>query len=346
MNAPGEHAANGYADDEELDALVGRADLDGLVRLVDARTERRDWAGLARLRDRCRAAVLTGRQLWPATTLAEYRLALSAPAAWAVEAINSDGGRFTVGPLTEVVAQGRTWAELGPHLELGPAAAVVMHERVLRGEDLSGDPGAASLPDPLELPRVLGAWEPTLEVTYHDNGVTADAPASPGRERFAPLRTAATPGEVLDDPEVTDAVRDLVRPWVADSNGRAEVVCVEGSADDAVAALGVPAAAGSLAPLATVEALAWLSWTGASGGAHGRRRGGAAGRFGMWWLLATLGDLTDDWPPATDELGGFAGSLQWSWWDAGEPPVGWRLQIAVHDPEAGLSWAINASDAA
>ena len=39
-------------DDDRLDQLIQRADLDELVRLVDARTLDRDWAGLLRLRDR------------------------------------------------------------------------------------------------------------------------------------------------------------------------------------------------------------------------------------------------------------------------------------------------------
>ena len=66
--------------DETLDELVHRADLDSLIRLVDDRTAARDWDGLRRARDRARSAVNTGRQLWPVATLAEYRLALLAPA--------------------------------------------------------------------------------------------------------------------------------------------------------------------------------------------------------------------------------------------------------------------------
>ena len=36
--------------DDELDATVQRADLDELVRLIDRRTELRDWNGLVRTR--------------------------------------------------------------------------------------------------------------------------------------------------------------------------------------------------------------------------------------------------------------------------------------------------------
>ena len=84
------------------------------VRLVDDRTAARDWAGLRVARDRCRAAVATGRQLWPAATLAEYRLALVAPPEWAAPMIADDAGLFTIGPLTEVIAQHHTWAALQP----------------------------------------------------------------------------------------------------------------------------------------------------------------------------------------------------------------------------------------
>jgi hypothetical protein len=33
-----------------------------------------------------------------------------------------------------------------------------------------------------------------------------------------------------------------------------------------------------------------MGWTAASGGAFGRRRGAAAGRFGAWWALAAGDD--------------------------------------------------------
>src|SRR6266508_604448 len=82
-----------------LDELIELGDLDELVREIDRVCERRDWAGLVRLRDRSRAAVSRGKQLWPAASLAEYRLALEAP------------GRF----------------------------AAVAHERVVRGENLVAD---------------------------------------------------------------------------------------------------------------------------------------------------------------------------------------------------------------
>ncbi|MFT6293461.1 MAG: hypothetical protein ACJAR2_004087, partial [Ilumatobacter sp.] len=69
-----------HVPDDDLDALIHRSDLDGLVRMIDDRCSSRDWSGLLRVRDRSRQAVGTGRQLWPAATLAEYRIALLADA--------------------------------------------------------------------------------------------------------------------------------------------------------------------------------------------------------------------------------------------------------------------------
>ncbi len=128
--------------DDELDGLIHRADLDGLVRMIDDRTTAHEWAGLLRVRDRCRRAVDTGRQLWPAATLAEHRLALLAPPEFvAVVLDESDGvsGRFTIGPLTEVAAQHHGWNELVGHLDRGPRAAFVAHERSIRGERIPVD---------------------------------------------------------------------------------------------------------------------------------------------------------------------------------------------------------------
>ena len=327
--------------DDELDELVHRADLDGLVRLIDARCSGRDWAGLLHLRDRSRHAVLTGRQLWPAATLAEYRLALWAPTEWAARVLDEDSGRFTIGPLTEVVAQHHSFAELRPLLPDGPRAGFVAHERVLRGEQVD----ATGLVDVLDLPFALQPWEPAYPLaTYGDDGIDAPAPARPGRDRFVVVEGEVRPALTEDDgDEVVAAVRQLLEPWTASSNGRAEVVCVEGTGADALATLGIVQP--RVAPIDAADALAWLAWAGASGGAHGRRRGGAIGRFGAWWVLAAIGDLSAEWPIDPAELGEFAGDLGWFWWDAGEPDLGWELQLAIEDPIDGLAWAISARDA-
>lgn len=329
-------------DDDVLDGLIHRADLDGLVRLVDDCCSTRDWARLRRLRDAARHAVGTGRQLWPAATLAEYRLALLAPPEWAAGVLDEGSGRFAVGPLTEVVAQHHTWAELAPLLEPGPRAAFVAHERALRGEVIAPDT-TAGLPDVLDLPYSIAPWEPDyLLATYGDAGGEFPAPATPGP--WEDVTLPGSPPEQLDDEAVELAVRQLVEPWTASSNGRAEVVAVQGDVPGALRALGLTAA--RRAPLAPAAAIAWLAWAGASGGAHGRRRGAAAGRFGALWVLGALTDVLDEWPIPIEELGELAASLRWWWWDAHEPATGWQLQLAVEDPVEGLAWAISARDAA
>ena len=329
------------AADEQLDALVHRADLDELIRLVDARTSAQDWAGLRRAHDRARHAVTTGRQLWPVATLAEYRLALLAPPEWAAMTIADDGGLFTIGPLPEVIAQHHTWAELAGVLPSGPRAAIVAHERVLRGEALDhGTVGA--LPPVIDMPFELAPWEPRYELAaYTDNGIDAPSPPVPAAGAVQPFERSDA-AELISDDSVDLAVRQLVETWTADSNGHAEVVAVIGTAADAVAALGVTR--GSLVEFSLAEAMAWLAWAGASGGAHGRRRGAALGRFGALWTLAAVLDVTDEWPVPLDELAQLAGELRWYWWDAAEPVTGWRLQLTVEDRLDGMAWAIAARD--
>jgi hypothetical protein len=324
--------------DDRLDALIHRGDLDGLVRMIDDRCSDRDWAGLLRLRNRSRHAVETGRQLWPAATLAEYRLALlAAPEYVAAVLDESDGlsGRFTIGPLTEVAAQHHSWDELRSVLDLGPRAAFVAHERALRGERIQ----APELPAVLDLPLDLQDWEPDYSLaTYTDAGAEFPMPALPDDW----VDVSPVPAELLDD-DVDLAVRQLVEPWLTGSNGHADVVCVEGGVAEALGALGLRRA--RVARLEPSTALAWLGWAGASGGAHGRRRGAASGRFGAWWTLAALGDLVDDWPVHPDELGELASELRWYRWDAHEPAMGWQLQLAVEDPDEQTAWVILARDA-
>jgi resuscitation-promoting factor RpfA len=328
--------------DDVLAGLIHRADLDGLVRLVDDCCASRDWPRLRRLRDDARHAVGTGRQLWPAATIAEYRLALLAPAPWAAGVLDEGSGRFSIGPLTEVVAQHHTWAELAPLLEPGPRAAVIAQERALRGEAI--DPATTvALPDVIDLPLSIDGWEPAYELaTYGDDH--GEFPAPPLPTVFADVELAPVPPPLLDDNSVELAVRQLVEAWTATSNGRADVVAVEGGAAGALRAMGVARARWS--PLDPAAAVAWMAWAGASGGAHGRRRGAAAGRFGALWVVGALGDLLDDWPVPLGELGEVAADLRWWWWDAHEPATGWQLQLAIEDPDEGFAWAISARDAA
>ena len=151
-------------------------------------------------------------------------------------------------------------------------------------------------------------------------------------------------GRPAEDPESVAALTDLASAWAGESNGRAVAVAVRGTARAAVTALGAPSP--RLSEIEGRDALALMAWTAASGGAHGRRRGAAAGRFGAWWAVAALGGLLDEWPPAADEIGEVLMALRWFVWDSGEPEVGWMLRLAVEDTDESLAWAVAAMDTA
>ncbi len=327
-------------DDQELDDLILVVDLDGLVRMVDERCSSADWAGLLRLRDRCAAATVeTGRQLWAAATLAEYRLALLAPDSWAATVLDGESGRFTIGPLSEVVAVNHTWAGLAPHLDVVPIATFIAHERAIRGETIPRT-DLAELPPVLDIPAALQPWEPAYPTSVYSNAGAEHPEPEPTGDLVA--ATPPTGADVVEDDSTELAVRQLLDTWTTASTGRVETVCVTGDHLAALGALGVRSV--RVAEITAAEAIARLAWAGASGGARGRRRGMAIGRFSAWWLLGAVGDLHDDWPPTPAEVEELLASLRWYRWDAHEPPGGWRLQLAIEDEQEGLAWAINATD--
>ena len=324
-------------DTSELDDAVRRADLDELVRIIDGLCSARGWDALVTLRDRCARAHETGHQLWPAASHAAYRLALEAPAPYAA-AVLEDGAPFSLGPLPEVVAQAHPWHDLAPHVPNGPAAVLTAHERVLRGEDLS----EVELPGPsvLELPLRLERWEPQYALAeYRSDRADFPMPEIPA------LQPAALPTAPLDieRDEASHALVELVRSWTAGSDGRADAVTVRGDALDAIAALG--SANVRIASIEPANAMALMAWAGASGGAHGRRSGAAAGRFGAWWVAGALTDLLDKWPPDPARLGTELASLDFFAWGNDEPETGWRLQLAVTNRALGRTWAVAARDA-
>ena len=330
--------------DDDLDPLIARADLDGLVRLIDARCESRDWEGLLRVRTRSRFALESGRQLWPAATLAEYRLALHATADWATQVLDEDGGRFSIGPLTEVVSQNHVWSELSDRQPVGPRRSFVAYERALRGERI----GDGVVDRALDIPIDLQSWEPSYPLpTYSDNGVDAPSPADSWTHIWSPVTSSADHAELVSDPDLDMALRTLVEPWTSSSNGRAESLVVDGGPDEVLGALGVANA--RITPLGTQQALTWLAWCGASGGAHGRRRGGALGRFGVWWMLAAIGGFTDEWDELCrrgqlgDECGDVAVSTSWFRYDDGTRS-GYELSLITHDADEDISIALVARD--
>jgi resuscitation-promoting factor RpfA len=247
-------------------------------------------------------------------------------------------GRFALGPLTEVAASTHTWEELAPHLASdSPLAGTVAQERVLRGEDLRGDPRAN--PDVLELPLALAAWEPSYPLpSYRGGGMVVPEPPD------LPEPAATEPGDqaaqIVVRPVVVRALLDLVEVWTSESSGEAAAAVVRGGPADALARLGVEHP--RLVRIGLAEALAWMAWAASSGGAHGVRRGAALGRFDAWWAAAALAG--SEWPPEAGELGAALGRLDWWAWDDGVPATGWVLRLAAADPDAGWAAALDARD--
>ena len=321
---------------EGLAELVELGDPAALLRAVDGLCASRDWAGLVDLRQRLEEAVERGRPLWPVTTYVEYRMALDGPAAEAGSVLRPGAARFALGPLTEVAASTHSFAELAPHLT-GPAVAgAVAQERVLRGEDLRGVPGAHA--EVLELPLALAPWEPAYALaTYRPD--EREVP-DPGAEAVAMVAGRADPGPALERPDVSRALTDLVEVWTSESDGEARALVVSGGPAEAVAALGH--AEHRLGQVTPASAMARMAWAAASGGAHGVRRGAALGRFDAWWAAAALAGL--DWPPDPDELGAVVERLGWWVWDDGMPGTGWVLRLVVADPGTGWAAALDATD--
>lgn len=314
---------------------IARGDLDALVRLVGALAGRADWEGLVSLRDRSRAALERGLQLWPAAEYAEYRLALEAPGAFAGPLVVEGAGRFSLGPLWEVAASSHSWEELREHIPPGPARSLAAHERVVRGEDLTGDstidPGVA------DVPAVLQEWEPAYPVaTFHAD--RADFP-SPPLPRLHPRRLPPA-GRPVEDAESVEALVSLARTWAEQSNGRVEAIVVEGGAEAAMAALGHDrVAAGEIGGAA---ALAWMAWAAASGGAYGRRRGTAAGRPAAWWAAAVLAGR--EWPVEPGTLAQDLAAMHLMAWEPPDFTAGWGLHLAGELPDEGLGFAVAAVD--
>lgn len=310
---------------------IESSDTDELVRVVDGYCQSKAWDELADLRRRCSEAVGRGKQLWGVEEHIRYRLALEAPPERAGPIVSEGPLRFGLGPLAEVAASTKTWIEMEPHLAIGPERNTVAAERVVRGEA-----GVIELPD---LPNSLMPWEKGYPLaTYKPDKVETPSP------RIPELEDVELPSEVIrmSDSESEGALGDLVAPWLEQSNGRYDTATVEGTASEAVRALGLTRA--RLGELDAAEAFNWMTWAGASGGAHGQRRGAAAGRFGSWWVVATIGDL--EWPPDPEAVAATVEKLRWFWFDDGSPGTGWQLRLAIEDPEAGLAWAISAIDSA
>lgn len=327
----------------DFGGLVAAADPGDLLLAVDGLVADRDWDGLAELAHRCRDAVELGRQLWPVATHIDYRLAWEAPASYAGGVLRPGAGRFALGPLTEVAASTHAWDDLAPFLSDPATAAGVAQERVLRGEDLRGRVAASGWPaleeEGAELPLVLVAWEPAYGLPrYRDR--SAAFPQPEVAARTLPEPRPLRPTSPLQADEVVPALLAVVESWTVESAGTATALVVEGGVTEAVAGF---AGEASLLDITGTEALAMLQWCGASGGAYGRRPGGARGRFSAWWAVTALAGLS--WPPDPEELGEAVEELQWCRWSRPGAEAGWVLRLAVADPVDGLAWAVEGLDA-
>ena len=308
---------------------IESTDNDDLLRIIDALASNASWDELIELRARCHEAVQRGKQVWGVAEHIRYRLALEGPPSIAGAVVSEGAARITLGPLSEVAASTKTWSEMDRYLTPGPHRQTFAAERTTRGETVE-----AGL---TELPESLLGWEPDYPVaTYKPNKVEAPSPPLP-EPKSTELPEDYTS---IDDPYSTGALADLVEPWTDQSNGRCQTAAVEGGPLHALRALGLKDA--RVALLTSREALQWMAWAGASGGAHGRRRGVAAGRYLAWWVIATLTDL--EWPAEPEQINEAADRLSWAWFDDGSPESGWVLRLAVGDDSTGLSWAISAVD--
>jgi hypothetical protein len=320
--------------------LIELGDIDELLREIDRRSDRRDWQGMLEVRDRCRMAVERGKQLWGVAGHAEYRLALEAPGDLAASVLDSDPGPLVLGPLPEVAASTHDWDELAPHLPEGPLRGLTAYERVARSEDLSAHDDLAVHVSAFELPLSLQDFEPRYSAAEYK----ADTARFPAPEISALGREQLTESsaETFDDP-VRFALLDTVSAWTSTSNGRSAAVSVQGSAFDAIAALDVRDS--EAVRISTEDAFALLAWAGASGGAHGRRSGMAAGRSKAWWAVAAIADLTDDGRlPHPEELAVLLRDVQWWTWGPLNHTEGWHLRLAAHDLVDDVAYAVTAHD--
>lgn len=322
---------------DTLTALIESSDLSGLTRYVDGVCTRRAWDELIDVRDRCNEAVKRAKQVWAIAQYAEYRMALEAPAPLAASVLSDGRGRFALGPLWEVAASTHTWQELRDHVSVPTLRAMTAHERSIRGEAVDE---SDIDPHVLGIPVTLQAWEPRYPVAEY----RSDRAAFPDDIFNIAMKWIELPEPVEQGPDdsVCDVLSDLVRPWWEDSLGKAEVVTVGGTIEQGIRSLGPHRVRATEVDATT--ALEAMVWAGASGGAHGRRRGTPSGRAAAWWvLLEALG--YEELPDEMDAIGADADDLRWVLWDPGDRVGGWNLHLGIEDPIDGVAWVLSAVDA-
>jgi hypothetical protein len=323
--------------DDALTALIESSDIAGLMRLIDGICGRRDWDDLVDLRDRCEEAVERGKQLWAVAQFAEYRLALEGPPDRAASVLSDGRGRFSLGPLWEVAASSHTWVDLEPEVSIPTVRAMIGHERSIRGDAVPEDAIDGQV---LGIPASQQEWEPTYPVAEY----RSDRAAFPDDIFDTEMAWVDLPDPVdpTENDPVCDAMLDLVKPWWEDSLGKAEAITVDGTVEQGIRTLGPHRV--RMVEVSISTAMEAMTWAGASGGSHGRRRGTPTGRSGAWWvMLEALG--YEDVPEHPADLGDEASTLRWVLWDPGDRVGGWNIHIGIEDPDDGIAWILSAVDA-
>lgn len=321
-----------------LTELIEASDLAGLLRYIDGVCSRREWDELIDVRDRCVEAVERGKQVWAVAQFAEYRIALEAPADLAASVVEDGRGRFALGPLWEVAASSHSWDDLSPHVEVPTVRAMVAHERSIRGDTVSEDTIDGLV---LGIPAALEPWEPDYPVAEYKS----DRAAFPDDIHEIEMEWVDLPdaAETQSEDGVSHVLLEVVKPWWEDSQGKAEVVTVDGTIEQAIRSLGPHRV--RMVEATPAQAMEAMAWAGASGGGHGRRRGTPTGRAAAWWVvLEALG--YDEVPDDLSGLGDEASELRWVLWDPGDRIGGWNLHIGIEDPDDGVAWVLSAVDSA
>jgi hypothetical protein len=367
----------------ELDGESAR--IQQLIGDIDSLCTDERWDAVVELRDSCRLAVARGHQWWPAAAWAEYRLALDGPGRLAASVLDSNLSRYTLGPFAEVAASTHSWDELVPYLEPSPASALFAHECVALGDDLRTDDLYLTLPQIFDAPAALEPWEPDYgPVVYHldrvehlapilvGNGQVPSAPAADEKSRLDPA------SRTVEDQATCDALAAVLAPWAQTLRWTVLTAAVDGDVRVAHAlwvsqqtqVLQETESKGDPALLDSALALRYVAWLGASGGPNGRRRGLAASRSALWWVLLQVTGFADDLdgePIASADqqlLDAFAASvesLRWLTWTAPTHSVldsnldsslvsshevgtqrGWSVHLAVEAPGEGITWLLTA----
>jgi hypothetical protein len=193
---------------------------------------------------------------------------------------------------------------------------------------------------PDDPPLILQAFEPDYILPDYratersDGAVVAPAPAAtvrlPVLDGDGVEQRAEEQGAFPGPPALLRALEDVVAPWVSQSGGEVRIAGVLGGTGAAcLATLDAGGADGLAArPIGTAEFLRLIAHAGASGGVHGRRRGGASGRSSAWWVARCATGLEREETIDPDELEFRMEDLDLlAFRTTGE--AAWRLEVAI-----------------